>query len=198
MIIQKFEQWLRGLDHAAKTVENYVKDVILFVNWHRDTSGDEFNPSAFNEFELSQYKSYLLTVKRLKPSSINRKIQALRKFGDFLIANGYLMTNPAEKLRQVKDARSNLSPEALNKKEVFKLRKTVHMYGKIRDIVILELMLNTGLRLSEVANLRVSDVEISQRKGVVRVWGKGSKYREIPINSDLRKLIIQYLDQKKD
>lgn len=197
MLLQEFEQWLKVIDHTQKTVINYVKDIELFFKWYKETTGEELRSSAFNEFVLTQYKSYMLTVQKLKPSSVNRKIQALRKFGCFLVAKGYLQTNPAENLKQVKDVRDNLAPVALSKQEVFKLRKTVYMYGKIRDIAIIELFLNTGLRLSEVAGLKIDDVEFGEHQGKLKVLGKGRKYREIPLNSDMRKILSQYLEKRK-
>ena len=57
-------------------------------------------------------------------------------------------------------------------------------------------MLNTGPRVSEVSNLKVEDVSISERKGSLRVIGKGNKPREIPINSETRRYIREYLDVK--
>lgn len=73
----------------------------------------------------------------------------------------------------------------------------MYMYGKIRDIAIIELFLNTGLRLSEVAGLKIDDVEFGERKGKLKVLGKGRKYREIPLNSDMRKILSQYLEKRK-
>ena len=119
MLLQEFEQWLKVIDHTQKTVINYVKDIELFFKWYKETTGEELRSSAFNEFVLTQYRSYMLTVQKLKPSSVNRKIQALRKFGCFLVAKGYSQTNPAENLKQVKDVRDNLAPVALSKQEVF-------------------------------------------------------------------------------
>lgn len=197
MFLRDFQQWLQPIDHSQKTIINYVKDVELFFKWYKETAGEDFKPSNFNEFVLTQYKSYILTVQKLKPSSVNRKIQTLRKFGCFLVAKGYLQANPAENLKQVKDVRNNLAPAALSKQDIFKLRKTVYMYSKIRDIAIIELFLNTGLRLSEVANLKINDVEIGERKGKIKVLGKGRKYREVPLNSETRKIIAQYLEKRK-
>jgi integrase/recombinase XerC len=61
--------------------------------------------------------------------------------------------------------------------------------NNLRDEAIVALMLHAGLRVSEVCNLKRDDIQISARKGKVNVWGKGNKYREIPLNVTARRII---------
>ena len=69
--------------------------------------------------------------------------------------------------------------------------------GRKRDIALVTLMLHSGLRVSEVSNLKVSDVRISPRKGSVRVrGGKGEKFRRVPLNVDARKAVQEYLQER--
>jgi len=70
----------------------------------------------------------------------------------------------------------------------------IHRLGRKKDIAITELLLNTGIRVSELCNLTMNDVEITERKGIIRVMGKGRKYREVPLNSEVRKYLKEYLD----
>lgn len=76
-----------------------------------------------------------------------------------------------------------------------RLLREVHKSGEKREIAIFELMIGTGLWIGEVESLNLSDIELSDRKGMVMVReGKGQKYREVPLNKDIRKAIQEYLE----
>lgn len=64
--------------------------------------------------------------------------------------------------------------------------------GKLRDIALLVLMLHTGLRIGEVCALTWPDIILQERGGLLKVWNKGQKYREIPLNTTVRKTLIEY------
>lgn len=73
----------------------------------------------------------------------------------------------------------------------------VHKGGKKRDIAIVEVLANTGVRAGELARLTLEDVEVSERKGWLTVGsGKGSKYRRVPLNADARRALRQYLEMR--
>jgi site-specific recombinase XerD len=77
------------------------------------------------------------------------------------------------------------------------LLREVHKSGKMRDAAIIETLANTGLRVGELAELTLADVEISERKGMVTVRsGKGVKYRQVPLNADARRAISGYLQAR--
>ncbi|MFQ5853488.1 MAG: tyrosine-type recombinase/integrase, partial [Candidatus Binatia bacterium] len=91
------------------------------------------------------------------------------------------------------------APQSLDRKEWLKLLRTVHQSRNKRDIALVELIGNTGLRAAEVAALKRSDIKISPRKGRVTVrLGKGMKQRTIPLNADVRKAISDYLEGRSD
>ena len=72
--------------------------------------------------------------------------------------------------------------------------REVHKGGKRRDVALIEVLANTGLRVGELADLTLEDVEISERKGMVTVRsGKAAKYRQVPLNSDARRAVSSYL-----
>ncbi len=82
----------------------------------------------------------------------------------------------------------------MEKREVDRLIRRAQQRGKKRDLAILELLRHTGLRVSELTALRLSDIEMSDRKGVVTVRsGNGNKYRVVPLNADVRNVMQQYL-----
>lgn len=194
-MLKEFEEYLKTQDFTENTIISYTKDVELFMRWYVDTTGQEFLPENLTEFDLVEYKSYLLR-KNHKPSTVNRSIISLRKFVHFLLDRGLLNKDISTRLKQVKDTTRNLSPVVLDKKDIYKFRRTVHQFGKTRDIALVELLLNTGMRISEAINLKLEDIEISERKGKVKIWGKGRSYREVPLNSDARKYLSEYLKKR--
>jgi site-specific recombinase XerD len=86
------------------------------------------------------------------------------------------------------------SPKSLEKREVDRLIRMAERSGKKRDLALLQVLRHTGLRVEEVCDLRLDDIEISERKGLLTVRrGKGAKYRTIPLNADVRYALGVYL-----
>jgi len=82
-----------------------------------------------------------------------------------------------------------------------RFRREVYKKNNTRDIAIIELFINTGIRSGELTNLQIEDIEITDRKGIINIReGKGRKYRTIPLNSDARlalKIILMNTVQRK-
>ena len=106
-----------------------------------------------------------------------------------------IVANPAQGIAPVEEVRP--APKWLDKNQQYALLRAVQEKGKVRDVAIITLMLHTGLRVSEVAALKVGDVELSVRKGSLNVrGGKGGKYRTVPLNADARKALQAYMEQR--
>jgi integrase/recombinase XerD len=100
-----------------------------------------------------------------------------------------------EGIAQVEEVRP--APKWLDKNQQYALLRAVQERGLARDVALVTLMLHTGLRVSEVAHLKLADVDISPRKGMLSVrGGKGGKYRSVPLNADARKALGAYLEER--
>ncbi len=89
----------------------------------------------------------------------------------------------------------HLAPKALTHNQIHALIRTVQRHASRRDLAIIEVLRHTGVRVGDLAALRLTDVSISDRKGTLVVrWGKGGKYREIGLNADVRKALTDYLE----
>ncbi|MBC7251486.1 MAG: tyrosine-type recombinase/integrase [Anaerolineae bacterium] len=93
-------------------------------------------------------------------------------------------------------AQQPTAPKALSEQELTRILRKVHQGGDKRDIALLELLAATGLRASEVAGLRVGDVELNERSGWVMVRGKGRKQRRVPVNAKARRALREYLEER--
>jgi site-specific recombinase XerD len=181
---------------SPHTITAYTRDVRLFSQWFFSTNGKTLSPEAITPIDVREYRSHLLAVKNYKPATVNRKLASLSAFCEWAREAGLIPANPAQGISQVDQVRP--APKWLDKNEQYALLRAVQERGRRRDIALVTLMLNTGLRVSEVADLKVSDVKISPRKGSVTVrGGKGEKYRTVPLNVDVRKSIQTYLEERQ-
>jgi integrase/recombinase XerC len=82
---------------------------------------------------------------------------------------------------------------ALRSSELRRLLRSVHQHGSVRDVAICELLAATGLRVDELARLELKQLELSERRGVVHVVGKGYRKRDIPLHPDIRRTLREWL-----
>jgi integrase/recombinase XerC len=148
--------------------------------------------------DIVEYRGYLQRQGR-KPATINRRLNALRKF--FLWAKREQLANdtPFDILENVfVKVQKDVSPGWLDPNEQLALIRAVRDKGNRRDLAIIQTFLGTGLRLSELATLKLSDLEISERRGTLSVRsGKGVKQREIPLNKQVRAVLSAYLEERE-
>lgn len=99
---------------------------------------------------------------------------------------------PGRGVKKVPEARP--SPRWLTRREVGLLARAVQRYGTVKDRALFALLLHAGLRVSEAVSLKLEDVVIRERSGFVRVrYGKGGKYREVPLNVTVRRILKEYV-----
>jgi integrase/recombinase XerD len=121
-------------------------------------------------------------------------LASLSAFCEWAREAGLIPANPVQGISLVEEVRP--APKWLDKNAQYALLRSVQERGRARDIALITLMLHTGLRVSEVSNLKVSDVNISPRKGAVRVrGGKGDKFRGVPLNANARKALQAHLEE---
>jgi site-specific recombinase XerD len=152
-------------------------------------------PDRITPIDIREYRSYLLTTKNYKPATANRKLASISAFCEWARGAELISVNPTDGISQVDEIRP--APKWLDKNEQYALFRAVQETEKTRDVALITLMLNTGLRVSEVSALTVNDIEISPRKGslTVRV-GKGEKYHRVPLTIDTRKALEAHLAER--
>jgi len=191
----RFAQYLRASDKSENTVEAYLRDLRLFGEWFRNSNGEEMTPEAITPIDVKEYKTHLLQVKGFKPATVNRKLASISAFCEWARNERLVEANPTEGIGNVQEV--ELAPRWLTRKEQYALLRAVQKEGNPRDEAVIMLLLHTGLRVSEASDLRLSDVEISERKGRVTVReGKGRKHRVVPLNADVRKALAAYLSER--
>lgn len=173
--------------YSNNTIESYKRD----LNKYKDYVVNELNESL-NEVKKEDLKHYLvyLNAKQLDSKSISRNISSIRSFYKFLLTENYVVTNPIELIELPKIKKT--LPTVLSLEEVDKLLdiKLTDHYS-YRNKAMLELMYATGLRVSELINLKIHDVDLDN--ALVRTLGKGSKERIIPMGDYAIKYVKEYL-----
>ena len=194
-LLQRFEDYLVVEGRSQHTIIAYRRDLALFDRWFTVSNGKPSTPGTITPIDVRQYRSYLLTVQERKPATVNRRLASLSAFCTWARNTGLIAANPVDGTAKVKETRP--APKWLEKNQQYALLRAVQEKGRARDVALVTLMLHTGLRVSEVAALKVEDLELSDRKGSVTVrGGKGGKYRIVPLNADVRGALNLYREQQ--
>ncbi len=197
-IPNEYREYLERTDKSVNTIKAYTHDVASFTTWFEMTTGEAFEPQAVDPREITDYRGFLLQ-RDSKPATVNRRLIALRRFFRWAVRAGYATSSPFEILENVHvKEQKNVAPRWLSHKDQLALLRPVRRSTNPRDLALIQVMLGTGLRISEVAALKVSDVEIGERSGWVRVrQGKGMKARSVPLSLQVRKDLEAYLEARK-
>ena len=181
--------WLEdGL--SKNTLESYRADLSQFNVWLSKQHKDLLTS---NQADIQQY----LAVKfpQSKPRSICRLIASLRRFYRYALRDNLIQQDPTLQIESPKLPRS--LPKSLNEQEVEDLLNSPDINQPIglRDRAMLELLYASGLRVSELVGVKVN--EVSTQDGVVRVTGKGSKTRLVPMGEEAADWITKYIKEAR-
>lgn len=161
---------------SENTREAYLRDVRKFLDYLKDENIDvkDVNLEVIHRF------SWTLVDIGISQRSIARQHSALRSFFKFLVLDGFIDSDPTELLESPK--KSKHLPEVLTLEEVDAIISTIDLsqpFGQ-RDRAIIEMLYSCGLRVSELCNLKLSDLFLDE--GFIRVVGKGDKQRLVPVS----------------
>lgn len=182
------EEFLRYLlidkGYSENTIDSYRRDLMKFLEFNKNKN--------INNITNSDLKEYVKHLKKenLNDKSISRNVSCLKSFYKFLIIEKYINNNPIESILIPKTKKS--LPNILTEDEVLMLLdvKLTDNFS-YRNKAMLELMYATGLRVSELVNLKLQDIDLNQ--DVVRTFGKGSKERVIPIGDYSKEYLEIYI-----
>jgi integrase/recombinase XerD len=187
--LERFQEFL-GLEDGAspRTLEAYGSDLRRLAQWCSGKgieSPQNLTPTALREFV------YYLKDLGLSPASIRRCVSAIRTFFKFLLGEGQVQKDPSERLETPKKWRT--LPDVLSVDEVGRLLAAMSLDHPLvfRDRAMLELAYGAGLRVSEWIGLGTQD--LLMQESVVRVFGKGSKERVVPIGRSAIGAVGMYL-----
>ena len=192
-ILKAYQRYLKlERNYSTNTVDAYIHDIKSLLDYCLDISKNVL------QLQLEDLQNFAATIheKGIGPTSQARILSGVRSFYRYLLLDGYIEADPAELLES-----PNLGkhlPEVLSTPEVDKLEKGIVLTKKEgqRNKAIIEVLFSCGLRVSELVNLKLSQLFLDD--GFVQVIGKGSKERLVPISKRAIKELRLWFDDRKE
>ncbi len=160
-LIDDYILYQKSMDKSAHTLSSYRSDLARFSVWFQSVNNMEMKLLNITPTDLRQYKQYIMDAD-LRPTTINRRILSLKYFLEWgwetkKIKNRFPLPKTVKQAATI--------PKWLNRVQQNQLLRHVEQYGSTRDQAIVKILLNTGLRVSELCALKWSHITMSERKG---------------------------------
>ena len=205
MFLERFIQYIKfEKRYSPHTVSAYQSDLDQFMLFLNNPGNVAVVPEPIithpDQISYHDIRNWMVSMidKKITGRSVNRKMATLRKYFKFLLQEGLITENPASKIRSQKIPKH--LPVVVEGESLSKMLDDENIFSGdfsgVRDKLVIEMLFGTGMRLAELLGLKDSD--INDYEGTVKVLGKRNKERIIPINTELRILIGQYLELKKN
>ncbi|MBR2532786.1 MAG: tyrosine-type recombinase/integrase [Lachnospiraceae bacterium] len=187
-LLRQFDSYIdKELGKSPNTRISYVRDLRLMFSWL-----SKKGISSIEEIGLEELQAYIrhLGSKHRSNATISRCVASIRQFFAFALASKYVFNDPSVQLKAPKVIRK--APKIAEDSDIERLLKqpeTTSLKG-MRDRAMLEMMLSTGMRVSELIGLRTEDVDLKKR--AVRVKGSGGRERTVTYRKDISGIIQDY------
>ena len=191
--IDKFEDYLSNeRKYPNNTIISYLKDL---DNYNEYINENNINYKTINKEEIRGYLKYLDSLNRSK-SSISRNLSALRNFYSYLININIIDNNPFKSIRNPK--KDKKLPNFLQHDELKTIFDSIDMSTSLglRNRLIIELLYATGIRVSELTSLKLSNID--QNNNEIRILGKGNKERIVFYGEYAKKYLNIYINEARD
>jgi integrase/recombinase XerD len=174
---------------SRNTIESYLFDVKKLINFLK-SNNTNLNPDQLSE---SLAKEFIYDIsKKVKPPTQARIVSGLKRFYEYLMLENIVKNNPIQNIEIPKIGTT--LPVTLTVEEIDKIISSIKLTSKtgIRNLAILELLYSCGLRVSELTNLKISDLFF--KESIIKVTGKGNKERFVPISNQAQLYINNYIN----
>lgn len=177
---------------SVNSREAYLHDVARYLEWCRE---EELDPTHVTLQDLHRY-SWILFDLGIAPRSIARNMSALRSFYHFLVIDGFVVQDPTELLDSPKIPKH--LPAVLTIEEVERMLAVMDLSypQERRDHCMVEVLYSCGLRVTELCSLKISDMYLDE--GFLRVEGKGSKQRLVPVSPRAVRELQLWLAERRE
>ncbi|MEE8419651.1 MAG: site-specific tyrosine recombinase XerD [Dehalococcoidales bacterium] len=183
---------------SENTMAAYRNDLSQLATYIEEEAAKQGSPASWANFTRQIMLAYQLTLKERNyaPTTLARKVAAAKSFFKFMIAEGYLKDNPTDNIASPNVGR--ILPKPISHAKVMKLLEQPTKLSTPeakRDSAMLSLLYASGMRVSELISLNLSDVDADG--GYVRCFGKGNKERIIPIAPQAGKALTDYIKEPR-
>ena len=198
---QEFIQELEREGRSPLTIQAYAKDVQQFYAWLSETIG--FETLAITETDLREYRQFLNLIRKLRVTSINRKIKSIVRYQRFLFRQGICKEEVnLKKVQQKNNIELDYEVKVVEKQDLYRLKRAIEAEGNKRDSLVYYLLFGTGVRCTEMVSIELDDIHITERNGknkysfIMIRNGKGDKVRKVNLKSEVVNAVKAYLDMR--
>ncbi|MDN3015780.1 tyrosine-type recombinase/integrase [Paenibacillus sp. BSR1-1] len=193
-MIEQFEKYLHQEDLSENTRSSYVQHAKGFLKWFEESKGTEFK--QLHRENVKDYISYLRTIKKSSPKTINAKISALIKLNEFLMDSKVQNDYAVSKKDNLKIQQQYASLARIDVKDVERFRQLLLDHEKSkRNHSIITLMAYAGLRISEALEIKMMDFNLVSRELLIK--GKGDKARTVFMSDKVITALKEWLKERK-
>ncbi len=173
---------------TQNTIESYNRDLKKYLYYLKDRGISD--PEDVNHEEILKFLEQLYNTQ--SDSSVSRILSTLRSFYKFLLRTDRIKKNPFSKIKNPKLPIKEIS--VLSQDEINKFLEGIPSSTRLqmRDRAMIELLYSCGVRVSEIINLRVSDIDMDE--DLIRFIGKGNKERIVPVSETAKKYLAGYMN----
>ncbi len=198
-LIEKYLKYLSVERNASEhTITSYQNDLTSFLEFTAEVNEHTIDQVDISTITRLNIRLWLgdLSEKGLAKTSIARKVAALRSFFKYCFKRGHIDKNPAHLL--VVPKKEQTLPKTATVEDISRMMDSVDTdsVSGLQDRAILELFYGTGMRLSELTGLNVTDIDLKQRQ--VSVHGKGNKQRIIPLGNTVASILEQFIERRPE
>ena len=188
--LKEFENFLKFERNLSQnTIQSYLSDLKKLIKYLEIKN----NNNLPHEIKVDIIREFLyLESKKIKASTQGRLISSLNLFFDFLILEKILIENPVEKIDYPKIGFTIPTTLTTDEIDLIIANARLNKNNGLRNETIIEVLYSCGLRVSELINLKISDLYLSEQ--LLKVIGKGNKERFVPISQTAKKLVVQYIE----
>ncbi len=186
-----FIRSLAGRNTSSLTTLAYQTDLIQFLHWIRENDATVVSPLQVERTHITDYLSHLSDLGRSGVTRA-RKLAVIREYFKYLVETGVLPSSPAQTIKtpkKEKKSKTYLRPDEYNK-------LLAATGGSPRDFAILQLFLQTGIRVSELIAITLSDLELEAR--TIKIHGKGNKERPVYLEKKSLQALKSYLERRPE
>ncbi len=190
-----FAGFLDAHDFSRNTRRAFAQDARKFAAWFTEANREPFRVSRVTTRDVTDFREHLRREQGQAVATVNRALVTVRRWFALLVDQGQVAANPAAKVKELR--RVQLAPKGLERSQVRRLLREVELRQDVRAAAIFALLLYTGCRCSDLVNLELDDLLISERSGhVVFRLGKGNKQLSVPLPLPARRALQAYLETR--
>jgi len=200
-LVQLFEEHLADSALAPVTIVNYLADLRAFLRWGESAKGADCSPFCLNAQDIGAYCAFLLQTRGHAGATVNRRLQALRKFYDLAVQQGWIAANPADPVPLLSDVspQRNQNRSATDVERLLTAVQRHEQEWPPRDRAVVQAMIGAGLKLGELIRLKKADVRLDSDQPHLVVCSNqhGQPGRTVPLQGAVCDAMRAYLPTRK-